>query len=131
MKKNEIKILDKLWSKAVHLKGKERCECCSKSAKVTRLNACHVIGRRHRATRWGAWFGNKDEASYTLCGFCGCYDCHKQYDEHGPREAYIREKVIGLEEYESIRVRATQTVAKNQDFEEIKNDLEDVIRKYT
>lgn len=129
MKKQEIKLLDDLWAKAVKLS--QKCEVCRKRGSVVRLNACHIIGRRHRATRWGAWFKDKKGKSfYDLCGFCGCYMDHKEYDEHGPKEKYIREKIIGLERYERIRNKATQSITKYQDFFQIKSNLLDYIKKH-
>jgi hypothetical protein len=122
MTRKEIKNLDTLWSLAVKEVGKFRCEACGRSNKVTRLNSCHIIGRRNRSTRWGAMI----DGQYDLCGWCGCYNDHKQYDEHGPKEAFIREKVIGSERYERVRQKA-QEIAKDQDYEEIRKQLQKVI----
>jgi len=122
LKKTEIKILDGIWSIKVKEVVGYKCEYCKRSS--IRLNACHIVGRRHRGTRWGAWLKNaKGKDYYDLCGFCGCFDCHNHYDEHGPKEKLIREKVVGTERYEKIRQKALYEVAKNQDFEVIQNDL--------
>ncbi len=64
-----------------------------------------------------------------MCGFCGCFTCHMQYDEHGPKEAHIRENVIGAERYNKIRTLAVQSVADNQDYDEIKKILKEVEKK--
>lgn len=118
MKKSEIKKLDILWSKKVKEKAENKCESCLETN--VWLNSCHIIGRRHRGTRWGAWIDGK----YDLCGFCGCYVCHRQYDEHGVKEDFIRRVVIGEERYERVRQVALQQVTKNQEYEAIKNWIE-------
>ncbi len=106
--------------------AKNKCESCGKSGKTATLNSCHIVGRRYRTTRWGAVI----EGKYDLCGFCGCYLCHMQYDEHGPKEKHIREKVIGLERYDTIRNLAVNSIADNQDYEEIKNALTELEKEY-
>jgi hypothetical protein len=111
MKKSEINKLDILWAGRIKEVGK--CESCLESGW---LNACHIIGRRHRATRWGAWI----DGEYDLCGWCGCFGCHNDYDEHGPKEDFIRRIVIGEERYQKIREIAMNKITKNQDYETIK-----------
>ena len=55
-----------------------------------------MVGRRHRATRWGAVFQKSvDYLRYDLCGHCLCHRCHQEYDEHGPMEQRIVDEVIG------------------------------------
>ena len=117
MKKSEIKKLDKMWADAVKKRAGYKCEYCQEegreiSAYGVWLNACHIVGRRYRATRWD--LNN---------GVCLCYSCHKQYDEHGPKEGRIV-KMIGLKRKEELQRKAKQTVAKYQDFEEIKRSLQ-------
>lgn len=119
MKKSQIKNLDSLWSKKVHSNAKEKCQSCGKSKSQAFLNACHVIGRAHRSTRWGCFIEENGKLVYILGGFCGCYLCHKQYDSHGPKEAFIRKNVIKEDVYEKIRQQA-EKIADNQDFETIK-----------
>ena len=133
MKKSEIKKLDKMWADAVKKRAGYKCEYCQEEGRVVIhkplnnayslsdgvfgylggvwLNACHIVGRRYRATRWD--LNN---------GVCLCYSCHKQYDEHGPKEGRIV-KMIGLKRKEELQRKAKQTVAKYQDFEEIKRSL--------
>ena len=49
-KKNSLnKLLDSLWSKAVKLLAKERCEYCGSTE---HLNSHHIIGRRNFGVRW-------------------------------------------------------------------------------
>lgn len=118
MKKSEIKKLDTVWSKKVKEKANYKCEVCG----TTRaLNACHIIGRRHRGTRWGCWMVNEKtgEKYYDLCGFSGCVAHHMAYDEHAPIERYIREKVIGTERYNIISQIAHKSKAEFQIYEEI------------
>lgn len=116
MKKSTIKKLDKVWSEKIREKG--YCEFCK--SKVAWLNAAHIVGRRYRWTRWGAWIDGK----YDLCGMCLCYTCHNHYDEHGYNESDIRLKVVGEERYNKIRFEAKAKVADNQDYEEIKRWIE-------
>lgn len=125
----EIKKLDELWSEVVKLKANNKCEICKKDGQYARLNACHIIGRRHRATRWGAWFKVNDIRFYDLCGFSGCFLHHNQYDEHGPEEKMIREQVIGQDRYDRVREHATLNMASSQYFEEIHKDLLEVKRE--
>lgn len=123
MKKSEINKLDILWSKKVKEKAGHKCESCLEEG--VWLNSCHIIGRRHRGTRWGAWIEINGILVYDLCGFSGCFGCHNQYDEHGPKEDFIRRVVIGQERYEKIREKATQEIARNQDYETIKKWIEE------
>jgi len=49
-KKNSLnKLLDTLWSKAVKLLAKEKCEYCGSTE---HLNSHHIIGRRNFGVRW-------------------------------------------------------------------------------
>ncbi len=122
MTRKEIKLLDIIWSSVVKLKAKNKCEVCGKSGKYVRLNSCHIVGRRYRATRWGTFING----IYDLCGFSGCFNDHNQYDEHGPKENYIRTKIIGQERYDNVRKIAIQTIAKNQDYNVIRQQLAEV-----
>ena len=118
MKKKQTVALDKIWSEAVKKLAGYKCEVCGKSGKVTRLNSCHIVGRRHRATRWGSEIDGK----YDLCGFSGCYYCHSQYDQHGPLETHIRKKVIGEKRYEKIVTKA-KGLGKTLDYEKVKSSI--------
>lgn len=119
MKKPEIKKLDKLWSLQIHANGKEKCQSCGKTKAQSFLNACHIVGRAHRSTRWGCFVEENGQKVYILAGFCGCYVCHKAYDSHSPKEAYIRKYVIKEEMYDKIHNEAIK-IADNQDYETIK-----------
>lgn len=111
MKKSEIKALDKLWSQRVKEKAGYKCESCLEEGW---LNSCHIVGRAHRTTRWGCWIDGK----YDLCGWSGCYACHRAYDSHLPKELFIRRVVIGNERYEKI-CNSSNEIAKNQDPKQI------------
>jgi hypothetical protein len=98
-----------------------------------RVEAAHVVGRRHRTTRWGLanargigpeW---DSEYGYDLCGHCLCHRCHQQYDEHGPAEQDIINVVVGQERKERLQFIARTSIAKHQSFEEIKSTLESMI----
>lgn len=118
MTRREIDILDGLWAEAVKL-GK-KCEHCGISG--CRLEAAHVVGRRHRITRWGTFLA--PEMRYDLCGHCFCHNCHQQYDEHGPLEEAIINDTIGRDRKLMIQTLAKQQVGKYQEFDYIKNLLE-------
>ena len=125
MTRREIFKLDKIWSDLVKYQAEYQCEHCK--IKGTRMEAAHVVGRRHRATRWGAYFPKLGEPGweyYDLCGHCLCHNCHQQYDEHGPLEHDITERTVGLDRKIRIQAYATQTIAMYQDFKDIKKILE-------
>lgn len=119
MKKVEIRKLDKLWSDLVKKLANYRCELCHRTG--IRVEAAHIIGRAHRATRWGLLINGK----YDLCGMCLCHYCHRSYDEHRPNEKQIREEVIGLERYNNI-VILSNGIKTNMDFKE----TERILKKY-
>lgn len=115
MKKSEIRKLDTQWSLKVKEKAGFKCESCLESGIHIRLESAHIVGRVYRTTRWGCWI----EGLYDLNGMCLCSACHQQYDDHRPKEIFIRRVVIGEERYEKL-CQQKQVIAKNQDYEEIK-----------
>lgn len=127
MTRKEIADLDGLWALTVKEKAKYRCEHCGRYD--SRMEAAHVVGRRHRATRWGAFVDSSGSfflpvlqipnELYDLCGHCLCHTCHQEYDEHGPLEPAIVERTVGLERKESIQIFAKRKIAKWQVFGEI------------
>lgn len=117
MKKTHIKKLDSLWATAVKLRDKHTCRYCFDDNAC--LNACHIKGRRYRATRW-----RLDN------GMCLCFNCHMEYDEHGPNEESIRKHVVGDLLYEELNERAKHNVTKYQVYEDIKNELETLITSF-
>lgn len=120
MTRKEIKVLDALWSLVVKEKAKYKCEHCGRYD--SRMEAAHVVGRRHRATRWGIWL-KIPFPHWDIAGHCLCHLCHQQYDEHGPLEKEIVEKTIGTERKEILQREAVQKVTKGQVFEEIEKSL--------
>lgn len=122
MKIFEIKKLDKLWSEAVKAKASFQCEYCYKrgikAGGQTKLNACHVVGRRNRTTRWGC----EIDGWWDLCGFCGCYTCHNIYDHHLYLHDDLINKVIGLERYQKI-MNTSVPVDKTVTFDAVKLQL--------
>jgi hypothetical protein len=128
MKKFLIKKLDAIWSKTVKEIAKYRCEHCGRYD--SRMEAAHVVGRRHRATRWGCWLSvmrhGQTKKKYDLCGHCLCHACHQEYDEHGPLENDIIEHTIGRERKEYLQNVGRDKVAKYQDYDEIKGWIEQV-----
>ena len=124
MLKLHIKKLDALWALTVKEKAKYKCEHCGKYD--SRMEAAHVVGRRHRATRWGFWNEEWEDIykkPYELCGHCLCHVCHQHYDEHGPLEQEIVDNTIGVERKERIQGIANHKVTKGQFYEEIERTL--------
>lgn len=105
MRKKDINMLDGIWAHVVKLLAGYRCEHCS--IQGVRMEAAHVVGRRHRTTRWGT----QDD----LCGHCFCHSCHQNYDEHGPLENDIIIGTIGVERKEDLQFLARTSIAKYQD----------------
>lgn len=126
MKKREVFILDTIWAQLVKAKAGWKCEHCKVVG--TRMEAAHVVGRRHRATRWGCHLGGA--VDYDLCGHCLCHNCHQQYDEHGPREEAIVIGTIGVLRKAFIQREAIKLVANEQEFKTIKDFLEGLYDKY-
>lgn len=118
MKKKDIHKLDQMWSDIIKNRAGYACEHCGISG--VRMEAAHVVGRRHRGTRWGCWvpWG----AVYDFAGHCLCHSCHQHYDEHGPLELQITENTVGLERKAHLQ-QVAQAVARDQDYEEIKGIL--------
>ena len=133
MTRKEIKKLDAIWAELVKDKAGYVCEHCG--IRGTRMEAAHVCGRRHRSTRWGYEILtsmpqiNAILSVYDLCGHCLCHSCHQHYDEHGPLEKDIVQ-TIGANRKEKIQAVATQTIAKYQDYETIKEMLENERKLY-
>jgi len=128
MTRKEMNKLDEIWSALVKDKADHTCEHCR--IRGVRMEAAHVVGRRHRATRWG-YYATSNECvgaitikTYDLSGHCLCHNCHAQYDQHGPLEDDIVEKTIGRERKVRIQRFANQNLGKTQDFDEIKKTLE-------
>jgi len=128
MDRKDIKKLDGLWALTVKEKAKYKCEHCGS---LGRMEAAHVVGRRHRATRWGCYLEKyKGSAEpgftleyYDLCGHCLCHVCHQHYDEHGPKESDIVRYTVGKERKQRIQDMATMKVTKGQFFEDIEETL--------
>ena len=123
MTRKEIKDLDKIWADTVKTLQNYKCEHCGLMG--GRVEAAHVVGRRHRTTRWGVWrernvgVTQMTEEYYDLCGHCLCHRCNQQYDEHGPMELDILEETVGVGRKEDLQYLARTSIAKHQDFNEI------------
>lgn len=109
MKKSEIKKLDTLWSLKIKQRSNYICECCHRKDKA--LNSAHIIGRANRTLRWDL-----------ENGLCLCVACHMAYDQHKPLAFHIRENIIGEERINRLLARQI-AIAKNQDFEQIRDKL--------
>ena len=113
MNKKQIKELDKLWSKAVRQVGH-----CEKCGGTYRLQAAHILSRRHHAVRW-----------LLLNGICLCYRCHMFWAHKDPLD-FVRwlEDVRGVKTLENLRLLSRPEIfggcrAKELDYEEVKRTL--------
>lgn len=117
MTKAEIKKLDSLWAKLVKERAGGKCEYCLEERRTFKggpgiwLEAAHIVGRTYRATRW-----------LLENGIALCSEHHAAYDQHRPDELKIRRIVIGEEKYERL-CSMKQVIAKNQDYNELKEQL--------
>jgi len=64
-----VRQCDKWWRKIILMRAKGKCVICGiskpKEGKLLWIQACHIISRGHRATRWDL-----------RNGIAGCQDCH-------------------------------------------------------
>lgn len=118
-KKNSLnKLLDTLWSKAVKILAKERCEHCWSTQY---LNSHHVFGRRNFPVRWNV---NN--------GVCLCAKCHQFSSKFSAHQTptlftdWIKEK-RGLEWYSQLIMMSTVHKLNLSDKEKIKEQLEEII----
>jgi hypothetical protein len=118
MTKKEIDLLDEVWRVFVKQRKNFTCEHCGIMG--VRMEAAHVVGRRHRATRWGCYIDGK----YDWCGHCFCHNCHQQYDEHGPLEGKIIQRTVGQSRKDQIQFIAHGSGAKGQFYDDIKIIME-------
>ena len=115
-KKNSLnKLLDTLWSKAVKVLAKERCEYCGSTEY---LNSHHVIGRRNFGVRWNV---NN--------GVCLCAKCHQfssRFSAHQTPTLFSDwiQKKRGKEWYSQLIMMSTLI---KPDKEETKEELETII----
>lgn len=112
MTKKEIKILDKLWSKAIKERDKV-CQMCGKSGKY--LQAHHIFTRRNRTIRWNLNCG------ILLCPNCHTFGLHSAHQNPLDFAEFIKKR-LGIIKYKTLKKLAHQTV-KWQDFETIKKQL--------
>lgn len=86
------KVLDKLWSLCVRGRDK-RCTFCGRVS--GKLDANHIMSRRHLATRWNVGNGN-----------ALCFTCHRRFHDD-PHWGVVRSQhLIGLEAYERLAIEA-------------------------
>ena len=130
MKRSEINKLDEIWATLVKDRADWKCEFCG--IRGVRMEAAHVAGRRYRSTRWG-YYNTSNECigaitikTYDLCGHCFCHNCHQQYDEHGPLEQAIVERTVGIDRKIRIQAKAQELVSQKQDYNDIKQLLENL-----
>lgn len=63
MTRHEVNELDEIWARLVKDKAQWTCEHCG--VRGVRMEAAHVVGRRHRATRWGCFNCENNEDDNT------------------------------------------------------------------
>ena len=118
MKKNEIKMLDKLWSEAVKIAAGNKCE---KSGKTRYLNSHHFYSCSNQSVRWYIPNGVcLTSGNHTLCND----SAHKAPADFV--EYMIEQR--GEEWLNELRVR--KNTIKKQFFHEVKEYLDDFIADY-
>lgn len=115
-KKNSLnKLLDTLWSKAVKLLAKERCEYCGSTR---RLNSHHIFGRRKYSVRW--------EVTNGICLCSGHHQFDNRFSAHQTPTLFtdwIKEK-RGEQWYEELNQKANSI---KPDKDRLKVELETII----
>ena len=71
------------------------CESCNKT--YERTECAHIFGRRHRSVRW-----DLDNV------LCLCHGCHRKYTENPVDFTRFLERYIGVDELNSLRIKAWQ-----------------------
>lgn len=112
MTKSEIKRLDALWSLKVKERAGNVCEYCLVPYGEVRLNSCHIIGRANRTLRWDL-----------RNGLSLCYRHHRDYDTHQLNHEHIRHKLISKDRLDYL-ITKSRVIAKNQDYDAIKGEIE-------
>lgn len=79
------RTLDKLWSEYVRRRD-GHCTFCGRTE--GKLDANHIMSRRHTATRWDVRNGN-----------ALCFTCHRRFHDDPPWGAEEAEKHTGIELY--------------------------------
>jgi hypothetical protein len=113
--------LDVLFSKLVRERSGWRCECCGKQYEPNSqgLHCSHLVGRRHRGTRW-----HPDAAA------AHCYSCHQKL---GANPIVFRNWIVRhLGEARALAIQArAQAVCKlsKPDLKEIEMQLACLLRE--
>jgi 5-methylcytosine-specific restriction endonuclease McrA len=115
MTRGQIKTLDKLWSEAVRTRDAK----CLRCGKTSGLQGAHIFSRRSRSTRWSL------DNGLTLC-----WQCHIPFAHKEPI-LFTRfvEKLKGKPFLDALQ-RKNNKIVKNQDYETIKQGLEEAILRY-
>lgn len=90
------KVLDKLWSLCVRGRDK-RCTFCQREG--GKLDANHIMSRRHLATRWDLRNGNSL-----------CFTCHRRFHDDPTWGTKMAEALVGNPEF--IYLQATAYTIK-------------------
>jgi 5-methylcytosine-specific restriction endonuclease McrA len=85
--------LDKLWSQIIHKRDKS-CTFCGRDH--GKMDANHIMSRRHNATRWDVRNGN-----------LLCFNCHRRFHDDPPWGAMRAELLVGEELYREFQVVST------------------------
>eukprot|EP00919_Chromeraceae_sp_WS-2016_P066996 GHVR01158443.1.p2 GENE.GHVR01158443.1~~GHVR01158443.1.p2 ORF type:complete len:117 (+),score=15.82 GHVR01158443.1:703-1053(+) len=104
------KKLDKAWSLAIRERAEYTCEKCGRDAN----QACHIVPRRYRITRW-------DLAN----GVCMCGGCHLWWWHENPLEAADWFEVNYRERWEYLHEQKKLTVKYSlEELEDLLEELE-------
>lgn len=118
MTKKETNKLDKLWSKLVRLKAKNKCEYCYKKE---RLNSHHIFSRSNRSTRW--------DVNNGVCLCVGHHTFGNMSAHKAPLEfaEWLKEK-RGEQWYNELRMKVS--ISMKVDFEKREAYLLKELKKY-
>lgn len=99
--KSALAKADELWGAIVHLR-EDRCQFCGKPAHSGKMDAHHVLLRRHKAVR-----------TDTRNGVLVCFKCHQDV-AHGDSWEAVKhyERILGHELYEELRETARAGIGK-------------------
>jgi 5-methylcytosine-specific restriction endonuclease McrA len=116
MKPNQVKILDKLFSKVIRLRANGFCPKCKTYHKVDEIVPAHFYSRTLKSTRW-------DEDN--VQGVCpSCHDLFHKYESIYTEFIYER---LGEERFKALVVKAR--IPAKMDYTTIKTQLQNRIKE--
>ncbi len=115
MKRSDVRILDKLFSKYIRLLSGGYCKKCDKRVVLSGLDCAHCVGRTIHATRW---YKNNVAAL--------CRRCHGKLDLNPFEKSEFFRSILSKKEFEEVCRRA-KILKPGIDATELKADLKEKI----